>query len=87
MREISVRIFDDLDYARDRSRNEAAVTVTIGLDGVWREYWGPRPGHVACRVPVELLWPHELTVNGGLTDKGATCNKAVTGESHGGSHS
>lgn len=37
MREVSVKIYDDLDYARDRAKHEAAVSVTIGLDGVWAE--------------------------------------------------
>jgi len=39
MREIvtQIRIYDDLDHARDKSKNEAAHTVTVGLNGVWRE--------------------------------------------------
>jgi Lsr2 protein len=37
MREISVRIFDDLDFTGDGKRNEAAVLVTVGLNGTWRE--------------------------------------------------
>ena len=37
MREISVRIFDDLDFYEDGSRHEACVTVTVGLNGTWRE--------------------------------------------------
>lgn len=37
MREISVRIFDDLDFTREGLRNEAVVTLTVGLDGFWRE--------------------------------------------------
>ena len=36
MREITVQIFDDLDYATNGARHEARVTVAIGLDGVWR---------------------------------------------------
>ena len=37
MREISVRVSDDLDFTRDGVRNEAAVTVTVGLNGAWKE--------------------------------------------------
>lgn len=37
MREISVRIFDDLDFKENGTRNEACVTLNIGLNGVWRE--------------------------------------------------
>lgn len=37
MREISVRVFDDLDFTRSGERNEAAITVSVGLNGVWRE--------------------------------------------------
>jgi hypothetical protein len=37
MKEISVRVFDDLDFHECGTRNEACVTVTIGLNGTWRE--------------------------------------------------
>ncbi len=37
MREVSIRIYDDLDYARDKTRNEATVSVLVGLDGMWAE--------------------------------------------------
>jgi len=37
MREITVKIYDDLDFRTDGSRNEAAGTITVGLDGIWRE--------------------------------------------------
>lgn len=37
MREITVKVFDDLDFHEDGTRNEACVTVTVGLNGVWRE--------------------------------------------------
>lgn len=37
MREISVRIFDDLDFKENGIRNEACVTLNVGLNGVWRE--------------------------------------------------
>lgn len=37
MREIQVRVFDDLDFTRDGVRNDASVTLTVGLDGTWRE--------------------------------------------------
>jgi hypothetical protein len=37
MKEISVRVFDDLDYATTGARHEASATVSVGLDGVWRE--------------------------------------------------
>lgn len=37
MREISVKVWDDLDYAGEGLKNEAAITVTVGLNGVWRE--------------------------------------------------
>lgn len=37
MKEITVKAYDDLDYRDHGERNEAAVTVTIGLDGAWRE--------------------------------------------------
>lgn len=37
MREISVRVSDDLDYKRDGTRNDAAVTLTVGLNGTWAE--------------------------------------------------
>jgi hypothetical protein len=37
MREISVRVFDDLDYYDNKVRNEASVTLTVGLNGVWRQ--------------------------------------------------
>lgn len=37
MREISVRISDDLDWTRTGARNEAAVTLAVGLDGRWTE--------------------------------------------------
>lgn len=37
MREISVRVSDDLDYKRDGTRNDASVTLTVGLNGTWAE--------------------------------------------------
>lgn len=37
MKEISVRVFDDLDFHEEGLRNDACVTVVIGLDGAWRE--------------------------------------------------
>lgn len=37
MREVSIKIYDDLDWARDKTRHEAAVSVLIGLDGTWAE--------------------------------------------------
>jgi hypothetical protein len=37
MREISVRVSDDLDYKRDGTRNDATVTLTVGLNGTWAE--------------------------------------------------
>ncbi len=37
MREISVRVSDDLDFARDGVRHEAAVTLSVGLNGRWAE--------------------------------------------------
>ena len=37
MREVSIRIYDDLDYARDKTRSEATTSVVIGLDGIWAE--------------------------------------------------
>lgn len=37
MREIAVRLWDDLDWAEQREKNEAAGTVLVGLDGRWRE--------------------------------------------------
>jgi hypothetical protein len=37
MKEISVRVFDDLDFHRDGIRNEACVTLSIGLNGTWCE--------------------------------------------------
>ena len=37
MREISIRVFDDLDFHRDGSRNEACIQLTVGLNGTWRE--------------------------------------------------
>lgn len=37
MREVTVVIYDDLDYCRDGTKTVAERTVTIGLDGVWRE--------------------------------------------------
>ncbi len=55
MREISVRIFDDLDYNRNQSRNEAVVTVTIGLDGVWRELDLTRENEEIVRATIRPL--------------------------------
>lgn len=37
MKEISVRVFDDLDFAESNERNEARATVSVGLNGTWRE--------------------------------------------------
>jgi hypothetical protein len=38
MRKIEVKFFDDLDWTYlDKTLTTAAVTVTVGLDGVWRE--------------------------------------------------
>jgi hypothetical protein len=37
MREISVRVSDDLDYIRDGVKNEATTQLTVGLNGIWRE--------------------------------------------------
>lgn len=37
MREIQVRVFDDLDYSREGLKNEASATITVGLNGTWRE--------------------------------------------------
>jgi hypothetical protein len=37
MKEITVKAYDDLDFNRDNVRNEAAVTLIIGLNGSWRE--------------------------------------------------
>ena len=37
MKEISVRVWDDLDYQEDGTRNEACETVMVGLNGRWRE--------------------------------------------------
>lgn len=37
MREVSIQIWDDLDYARDGTRHEATVSVLVGLDGAWAE--------------------------------------------------
>jgi hypothetical protein len=37
MKEIAVRIFDDLDYHESQVRHEACATLTIGLNGAWRE--------------------------------------------------
>jgi Lsr2 len=32
-----VKINDDLDFTRDGTETEAVVTVTVGLNGIWRE--------------------------------------------------
>lgn len=37
MKEITVKAYDDLDFNRDNVRNEAAVTLIVGLNGSWRE--------------------------------------------------
>jgi hypothetical protein len=37
VREVEVKLYDDLDYAESGRRTEAAVTVTVGLNGTWRE--------------------------------------------------
>ena len=37
MREVTIKIWDDLAFARDETRIEAAVTASVGLDGSWRE--------------------------------------------------
>lgn len=37
MREVAVKIWDDIDFAGNGTRVEAAVTITIGLDGTERE--------------------------------------------------
>lgn len=37
MREISVSVSDDLDFTRDGVKNKATTTVTVGLNGIWRE--------------------------------------------------
>lgn len=37
MREISVKVYDDLDFRRDGTKNEAALTVTLGFQGRWVE--------------------------------------------------
>lgn len=37
MKEISVRAFDDLDFHECGLRNEACVTLAVGLNGTWRE--------------------------------------------------
>jgi hypothetical protein len=37
MREVEIKLYDDLDYAESGRKTEAAVTVTVGLDGTWRQ--------------------------------------------------
>jgi hypothetical protein len=37
MREISISVSDDLDFTRDGVKNKATTTVTVGLNGLWRE--------------------------------------------------
>jgi len=37
VKEIQVRAFDDLDWTEKQERNEAATTVSVGLDGRWIE--------------------------------------------------
>lgn len=37
MREVSIKVYDDLDFRRDGTKNEAAVTVTLGFQGKWVE--------------------------------------------------
>lgn len=55
MKEISVRVFDDLDYARDGLRNEAVTTITVGLDGTWRELDLTRDNEKSVRAVLEEL--------------------------------
>jgi hypothetical protein len=37
VKEIAVKIFDDLDFHESGARHEACVTLSIGLNGTWRE--------------------------------------------------
>ena len=37
MREVSIKVYDDLDFKRDGTKNEAALTVTLGFQGKWVE--------------------------------------------------
>lgn len=53
MREITVRIYDDLDFARDGTRTEAAVTLAIGLAGKWTELDLSEANHTLIRAQIE----------------------------------
>jgi hypothetical protein len=37
MKEILVKVFDDLDFTRHGERNEATGTLAVGLEGIWSE--------------------------------------------------
>jgi hypothetical protein len=49
MREVSIKVYDDLDYEEDGTKNEAAVTVTIGLNGDWVELDLSEPNHTTLQ--------------------------------------
>ena len=37
MKQVEVKAYDDLDWSEKQQKNEAATTVTVGLDGRWIE--------------------------------------------------
>lgn len=45
MHEITVKIWDDLDFARDGTRTEAFASLTIGLNGKWVQLDLAEPNH------------------------------------------
>jgi Lsr2 len=50
MREVSIKVWDDLDWANDETRNEAVVTVTLGFQGNWVELDLSEVNHTRLQV-------------------------------------
>lgn len=55
MREITVKVFDDLDFHEYGERNEACATVTVGLNGTWRELEVTEKNEKEVRATLERL--------------------------------
>ena len=50
-----VKVWDDLAYSRDKSKEEASHTVTVGLNGTWRELDLTRDNEKSVRAVLEEL--------------------------------
>jgi len=91
---LSERIFDTIgisklvagaepqSYQQFNHRQWEKVLAKWRDDHVWRDMWGPAPWLPTTRVPVELLWPHELS-KPAVDSTAPPCNKNGTGEPQG----